>query len=157
MRDVEASMSIVENLKDVVATIQKIDNIELFRQILDLQNEVSQVLTENGELKAQVKRLTEEASFRRSLRFEFNAYWSGDSLESSDGPFCSKCWDADQKVVRLHVASDNPQWSRCPVCQKLLLVPRRENKFDVSTETEPLVIAIEGPLSDEWGPFKSLR
>ena len=137
-------MSLLEDLKSVVGTIQKIDNIELYRQILDLQNEVLQVVTENTELKSRVAKLIEEADLQRSLRFEFNTYWSGETLETSDGPFCSKCWDADHKLVRLHLVTPNPNYSRCPVCDKSLRVPRRENGFDRSQDNSPSIV-IGGP------------
>jgi len=53
-------MSILEDLKSLVGTIQKIDNIELYRQILDLQNEVLQVVAENTQLKADAASLREQ-------------------------------------------------------------------------------------------------
>jgi hypothetical protein len=141
-------MGILDNIKDVVGTIQKIDNIELYRKILDLQAETITVVGENADLRAQLDTLREQLSIKQRLRFEHNAYWDGDSLESSEGPFCSKCWDSDRKLVRMHTC-DNPQWSQCPICKKSLQIPRAENGFD-KTEESPSAIAIEPQQSTRW-------
>lgn len=95
-------MSILENLKEAVTLVQRIDNIELYRKILDLQAEVLALVQENTELK-QKARITEELAFRN------NSYWREDK-----GPFCSRCWDADGKLVRLVVRG--PYHPQCPNC-----------------------------------------
>jgi hypothetical protein len=127
-------MSILEDFKSVVSTIQKIDNIELYRRIIDLHGEVAQLVADNVALKNKIKDLEQQLETTKSMRFEYNGYWAGDSLETSDGPFCSKCWDADKKQVRLQVTSDSKLWSRCPVCNVSHRIPRRENNFDKSPE-----------------------
>jgi hypothetical protein len=132
-------VSIYEGLKDIVSTIQKIDNVELYRQILDLQREVLEVVSENTQLKAQLAEAQAALSTRRDLRFEFNAYWIGESLELSDGPFCAKCWDTKQQLVRMLVQTHNPQWSRCYACDINLRLPRKENGFDKSPEDSPRI------------------
>jgi hypothetical protein len=112
-------MSILEDVKSVVTTIQKIDNIELYRQILDLQQEVLQIVSANVELKAELATAREELRRKQTLRFEYNAYWTGETLETSDGPFCAKCWDTKQQLVRMLVADRNPRWSRLPRLRNL--------------------------------------
>lgn len=144
-------MSILDDLKNVASTIQKIDNIELYRQILDLQNEVLQVVTENMELKGQLARAREQLSVRQSLRFENNAYWTGEDLETSDGPFCAKCWDTKQQLVRMLVSND-PRWSRCHSCAISLKIPRRENGFDRTPDNTPSV-KVAAPPRTQWPSF----
>ena len=145
-------MSILEDLKGVVSTIQKIDNIELYRQILDLQKEVLQVVSENVDLKAQLSSVKDELRLRRTLRFEYNAYWSGETLETSDGPFCAMCWDTKQQLVRMLVVGRNPQWSRCHACDISLKMPRKENGFDKTPDTAPMVTVVRGKRRD-WSGF----
>jgi hypothetical protein len=133
-------MSIYEGLKEVVATIQKIDNIELYRQILDLQKEVLEVVSENTELKGKLAAAQEELSRKRELRFEFNAYWAGETLETAEGPFCAPCWDTKKQLVRMLVVGHNPKWSKCHACDVSMKMPRKENGFDKSPETTPSIV-----------------
>jgi hypothetical protein len=133
-------MSILDELKSVVTTIQKIDNIELYRQILDLQQEVLALVAENVELKAQLAAINEQLLRKQNLRFEYNAYWLGETLETSDGPFCATCWDTKQQLVRMLVANRNPQWSRCQPCDSSLKIPRKENGFDKTPDTSPIAV-----------------
>jgi hypothetical protein len=144
-------MSILEDVKSLVSTIQKIDNIELHKQIISLQGEVVQLFGENVELKASLAKAQGELSARRTLRFEHNAYWSGESLETSDGPFCAKCWDTKQQQVRMLVMR-NAQWSKCHVCDISLKLPRRENGFDKTPDDTPLVSVVSTPRRN-WDLF----
>lgn len=145
-------MSILDDLKSVVTTIQKIDNIELYRQILNLQQEVLSLVSENVELKATLSAANEQLARKQTLRFEYNAYWAGETLETSDGPFCAKCWDTNEQLVRMLVADRNPQWSRCHACDISLKIPRKENGFDKTPDTSPLVV-FGGSRRRDWSGF----
>src|SRR5438093_1108239 len=91
------SMAIIETAKEVVQLVQKIDNIELYKQILDLQREIFELVDENRELKTNVKQLNEALTINHELFFENNAYWrKTDGL--NDGPFCTHCWDRERKL-----------------------------------------------------------
>ena len=95
-------MGAVDTLKEVVGLIQKVDNIDLYRKVMSLQEQVYELFEENRLLK-------ERLTMRETLQFKSNAYWRGD-----EGPFCSSCWDGEQKLVRLHIQrSYHP---RCPTC-----------------------------------------
>lgn len=83
-------MGILDTVKDVVTLMQKVDNIELIRRMLELQTQVVALNEENLALK---ERLTTQ----EQLSFRDNFYWRGD-----DGPFCSSCWDDKAKLVRIH-------------------------------------------------------
>ena len=48
-------MGIIDNVKETVTLIQKIDNIDLYRKVLDLQSEVMAVVEENTELKRRLR------------------------------------------------------------------------------------------------------
>lgn len=48
-------MGITDNVKETVTLIQKIDNIDLYRKVLDLQSEVMAVVEENTELKRRLR------------------------------------------------------------------------------------------------------
>jgi hypothetical protein len=96
---------IVDTLRDVVALIQKANDVELHRISLDLQTQVFGLLEENRGLK-------EKLATRESLTFDTkkNSYWKG-----ADGPYCSACFDSGGMLIRLHQVHDlSPM---CPKCQ----------------------------------------
>jgi hypothetical protein len=96
------TMGALETLKETIGLIQKVDNIDLYRRMLDLQTQVHALIDENRALK-------ETLSRREGLTFSKNAYWMGE-----DGPFCSPCWDGKATLVRLHLQKGfHP---RCPNC-----------------------------------------
>jgi len=102
-------MSIIDTLKETVGLMQKIDNIDLYRRMLELQTQVMALFEENRSLK-------EQLATRAQLKFKKNAYWMND-----DGPFCSRCWDAESKLVRLH--QQEGCVPRCPSCDHLAVDP----------------------------------
>src|SRR5688572_8601623 len=100
-------MGILDTLKDAVGLMQKVDNIDLYKRMLELQTQVVSLVEENRLLK-------EKLGTREQLRFEKNAYWMKDN-----GPFCSNCWDTKANLVRLHVAQANSVTSpQCPACHQ---------------------------------------
>ena len=102
-------MGILDTAKEAVQLVQKIDNIELYRQILDLQSEALKLVEENGVLKSRIRELEEKFVIKQQLLHRENAYWisveDGTPRDVRDGPFCVHCWDKDQKLVRLHHGS----------------------------------------------------
>jgi hypothetical protein len=109
-------MGVIDTAREVVKIVRQIDNFELNKKLLDLQTELMALVDENTALK---KRL--EVS--ETLVFRANAYFRGD-----DGPFCSRCWDADTRLVRLHKAADS--YPQCPAC-KTTVVPPDEQRFTI--------------------------
>jgi hypothetical protein len=93
-------MSVITSVTEVVKLVQTIDNVDLLRKILTLQNEIMALSEENASLKAQNRTLQERLSLTAILSFRDNAYWRARDDGTEDGPFCSTCWDVDQRLVR---------------------------------------------------------
>ena len=109
-------MGILDEIRSVASTIQKIDNIDLYRQILNLQAEIMQLVEENTSLKGEVASLKEKFAMREQLIFEKNAYWLPSGGNCKGGPFCSNCWDVRRHLVRMHFNQETG-YGRCPTCQ----------------------------------------
>lgn len=107
-------MSIIENAKEAVKLVQQIDNIELYRTILNLQAEIMEVVDQNRTLKSENEELKEQLKFKEGLIFEGKAYWFKNSEGIKEGPFCSNCWDVKKLSVRLHV---DGTYHFCPNCK----------------------------------------
>jgi len=95
-------MGVIDTMKDVAGLIQKIDNMELRRRAVELQQQVYDLVTENRALK-------DRLATRDQLTFRKDSYWKGD-----EGPFCSRCWDGESVLVRLHTQQGFTP--RCPKC-----------------------------------------
>lgn len=106
-------MGVIEDVKEVVKLVQSIDNIDLYRKILDLQAEVTGLVQDKLQLTQQVRDLTEKLAIQGSLEFRDEGYWRKCDDGKEDGPFCTACWDSDKKLVR-SVPIRNVYG--CPVC-----------------------------------------
>ncbi len=108
-------MSILDDVKSVGQLVQQYGNMELHEKIMDLRGEVMELVEENRELKKEVESLKEKLQVKESLKFENNVYWK-EIPGGREGPFCSKCWDADKLLVHMLITSD-PRYAECPKCQ----------------------------------------
>ncbi|MBL7152395.1 MAG: hypothetical protein ISS79_01665 [Phycisphaerae bacterium] len=95
-------MGIVENAKEAVKLVQQIDNVELYRKILDLQSEAMD-LTEQLQQRDEKIRFLEEALRLKGKMIPIRSayYLTDDAGEIVDGPFCTKCFDVDHVQCRL--------------------------------------------------------
>jgi regulator of replication initiation timing len=69
-------MGIIDDVKSVTKVIQQIENVELYRKILDLHAEIRNLVDENQDLKSEILSLKEALKTKESLQFECNAYWT---------------------------------------------------------------------------------
>ena len=104
----------IEDLKDAKAK----------KAVADALLEGAKIAGENAELRARVRELEEQARLRAELVFEGNAYWLPRD-GGREGPFCSKCFDVDGKVIRLHHWEESRQHA-CPSCHTIVREPGRE-------------------------------
>jgi hypothetical protein len=104
-------MGLYEGIKDVAKVVQQADNIELYRQLvelsaqaLDMQNEINRLTTENTELRK--KQELESKIVRHNGLYV--------TLEGDDNIlYCSHCWDSERKLIQMF--TENGKY-RCPHC-----------------------------------------
>jgi len=123
MVDVAAALGTVKLVAGIATDAQRID---LTAQVIGLQQTLLGLLAENLALSSKVAELEgklreRESQLQRQEEFVFdrNAYWIV-SGETSDGPFCSRCFDVDDKPVRMHPTNNG--YFKCPACKTLALV-----------------------------------
>ena len=108
-------MGLYEGIKDAIGIAQKADNIELYKQLLDLG---AQAL----DLQAEVARLKEEnAELRKKHDLSSALKRHAESFITKEGDepvlrYCSHCWDADEKLVQL-VCDEEDGTFVCPHCK----------------------------------------
>ena len=107
-------MGLYEGIKDVAKVIQQADNVELYRQLIDLsaqaldmQNEISRLSAENVEL-----RKMRDVENRIERHQEPFITLTNDSERII---YCSRCWDHEQKLIQ--VKSYNSGAFKCTHCE----------------------------------------
>ena len=91
-------MGIYEGVKDAIAIAQKADNIELYRQLLDLG---AQAL----EMQAEITRLREEnESLKKANDLESRIIMHKENYitlkdDAEDIHYCSICWGLNHKLI----------------------------------------------------------
>jgi hypothetical protein len=96
----EKQMGIVDQIKEIAALAQKVQNLELYHKLVAFQAEIVALQNDNFELHEKVRALQEKVNLREQLSFEYNFYWL-QSSDSKDGPYCPKCYNEDQEARRL--------------------------------------------------------
>lgn len=94
-------MSLYEGIKDVASIVQKADNIELYKKILDLQKEVLDIIEENKILKEKIMQLEKNDYLQKNLILKNECYYLNKDNGELDGPYCTTCWDKDKKLIRM--------------------------------------------------------
>lgn len=85
-----------EIVKDLISIAKTIDNMELKDKILDMQNTFYELTDENRELRLENEQLKNNNILSGQVEFKGYGYYLKD-----DGPFCTRCWDAEQKLIRI--------------------------------------------------------
>ncbi len=110
-------MSIIENAKEAVKLVQQIDNIELYRKILDLQTEAIELTDQLKQKDEKIDQLREALELKGNFICKDSAYYIADeSGKIIDGPFCTKCFDVNHLKCRLVANTKEPQVI-CPNCE----------------------------------------
>lgn len=73
--------------------------------LIDARESLSDALEENRALKENVEKLKTHLSQRSAVIPADGAYWRRKPDGKLDGPFCTTCWNSDEKLVRLHYVS----------------------------------------------------
>lgn len=102
---------------DVTKILELIKDPDLKLKINELYGENIKLKEENHELKKKIEQLEEVKELSSKLLHEDNHYFIVDG-DKKDGPYCTKCWDANRKLIRLHKGDFNygEQYYRCPNC-----------------------------------------
>jgi hypothetical protein len=90
------AMSIYDGLKDAAKVLKEANKIEQYKEILDAQEKMMEMQERIKSLEEVNAELKKRKDIADELEYRDKSYWLDE-----DGPFCSRCWDADSKLVRL--------------------------------------------------------
>ncbi len=107
-------MAIFDVLKTTAFVLKEANKIEEYQKILDVLEQLLEMQKRISDLETENKELKEKLKIQESLVFENNAYWIKKDGKK-DGPYCSCCWDDDKKTIRMQPCG-NKAFSSCPRC-----------------------------------------
>jgi hypothetical protein len=90
-------MSVIDNAKEIVALVKKLDDIELYRKIVELEGEIIELTRAKREAELQVEHLQETLKTQEQMRFMRPFYYMG----QDPVPFCPQCWETKKITVHL--------------------------------------------------------
>ncbi len=124
----------VATIKTIAGVAQQAGRIDLTQQVIDLQQTLLAIVGQNAQLTDELsrlqtenRRLREEADEKLRLRFERECYWRIEG-EAKEGPFCSRCFDVERKLVRLHASYNG--YFNCLNCEKVVCVYPEQGNSD---------------------------
>ena len=93
-------MVLYDAVKDAIKLAQKADNIELYRQLIDISAQVIDLQAEIVRLREENARLKDEVHCHKSIVRHNSAYIT---LEDDDKqiPYCAICYGTAQKLIQL--------------------------------------------------------
>jgi ribosomal protein L37AE/L43A len=86
-----------------------LDRVGTFQEALFfLREELLKLQQDKVDLKAQIDEFEAQLDLRSKVQYIKPSYWVADG-DKKDGPFCQRCWDVNQKLVRLQ-GGNNDVW-----------------------------------------------
>jgi hypothetical protein len=119
LSSIKTAIDIAKALKDTDLSLEKAETklqlAELVSALADAKIQIAEfqdlLLSKEQENKA----LMDKLSQKEALRFDGKMYWITQEDATEDGPFCQKCNDANEKLIRLQDWGD--YWI-CMNCDK---------------------------------------
>lgn len=98
-------MGFYDAMKDALNLAQKADNIELYRQLLDLSAQALDLQAENSKLKEQIEELQKRKDIETQLIRHPEPYLTltGDEIPLK---YCAVCWDSEKKLIQMRETID---------------------------------------------------
>lgn len=108
----------IDNIRDAVKIVQKMDNMELYRDLLDLQAEALELTQKLKEKDGKIAQLEEALKIKGKMVLRRMAYYITDENGGKfiDGPFCTKCFDVDHVMCRI-VLVEGMNAVKCQKCK----------------------------------------
>lgn len=131
-------MAIFDDLKTVAKVLQEAGKIEQYKQILEVQGRLLEMQEKIRLQDEEIRTLKEKLKIKENIVFEKDAYWIKRKDNSKEGPYCSACWDNEDKkqLVHLHSISGVTNAFRCPVCKNGV----RMDSASANSDSSPHVI-----------------
>ena len=118
-------MSTIDLIKDGANVLKEAGKIEQYKEILNLLDEVKIKQGRIEKMEEQIKELEHRQKTDEKLEVKNNSYWL-----KEDGPFCTRCWDIIDKLVRLHTVDPSSDYATCPECKNTINFTGRADNYE---------------------------
>jgi len=109
-------MGVIDDIQKIGKVLQKAGQIGLYEKLLAIQEKALDIQQQNALLQKEIVELKEELKIKGSLIFRENAYYLiNEQANKTDGPYCSKCYDDEKKLIHLSPLQ-NTNYLKCPKC-----------------------------------------
>jgi len=102
-----------EAIKDGISVAQKADNLPLVKNLMDAQQQIFDLISENERLKEKIRQLEKAEDISAKIERHEDAY-----ITLADDPekriYCSCCWDTKGVLVQGQKTSEGEY--HCPSC-----------------------------------------
>jgi hypothetical protein len=112
-------MSTVENAKAVAAVAKAIGNIDLYKQIVELEGEIIDLTHEKRQLEYKVGELQALLAIQQKMTFEAPFWWQA----GDETPFCASCWENKRQAIHVVLQFSNSSGTRwdCSTCKTVFM------------------------------------
>ena len=105
-------MSIISDAKEIAELVKKLGQVELHRKIVELEGEIIELVRRDHERDKKINSLEEILAFKERLSFRSPFYYA----QNDEIPFCSRCWETDQRPSHLvDIGTIGDPWE-CKTC-----------------------------------------
>lgn len=121
-------MGLYEGIKDVAKIVQQADNVELYRQLIDLSAQALELQSEISRLSAENAELKKLRDIENRIERHSDPYVTLKD-DSNQILFCSHCWDYEQKLIQ--VKCYNTGKFRCTHCENDGIYDTAKHEADI--------------------------
>jgi regulator of replication initiation timing len=99
----------------IAKVLKEANRLDLYEQVFNMRTEMLEMQEANKKLKEENEELTSKLKIKEEIIPKNDCYWINKNGQE-DGPFCSKCFDDDSKLMRLHYSGEDGYYI-CPKCE----------------------------------------
>lgn len=116
---IKTAIDIAKSLKDTDLSLEKAETklqlAELVSALADAKIQIADFQDLVLSKEQENKKLLEQLSLKENITYDGKMYWMTKDDGKEDGPFCQKCKDTDNKMIRLQ--NWDTAW-HCMTCDK---------------------------------------
>lgn len=116
---IKTATDIARALKDIDGSLQtaelKLKVAELIEALAEAKMSVVNVREQLEAKEEEIQRLIKTKEIQGTIKYESPYYWISGSGSDRDGPFCQKCYDTEQALIRLQNNGSQGHW-KCLAC-----------------------------------------
>jgi len=89
------------NVTQIYELVKKGATLEAQEAILKYREEIVKLSEENLDLRKELAEQTKQLKLEQELEYVGEAYYRVKSEGQKEGPFCQRCYDVDEKLIRM--------------------------------------------------------